>query len=170
VIIREERAADWPQIFPFFHGIVEDGETYAYPGGLDSAEAERLWTGQGRVVVAVDGDTVLGTATMGPNRPGRGSHVATGSFMVDPAAAGRGVGRALGTHLIEWAVAEGFSAIQFNAVVETNASAVHLWQSLGFRIVGTVPKAFDSRRHGRVGLHVMWRPLSPRSEERRRAL
>ncbi|HEY0373201.1 MAG TPA: GNAT family N-acetyltransferase [Amnibacterium sp.] len=170
MIIREERADDWPQIFPFFRDIVEGGETYAYPDGLSSADAERLWTGQGRVVVAVDGDTVLGTATMGPNRPGRGSHVATGSFMVDPAAAGRGVGRALGTHLIEWATRQGFAAIQFNAVVETNAAAVHLWQSLGFRVVGTVPKAFHSRRHGLVGLHVMWRPLSPVPEERRLAL
>lgn len=169
-MIREERPADWPQIFPFFRDIVEDGETYAYPPALDSAEAERLWTGQGRVVVAIEGDTVLGTATMGPNRPGRGAHVATGSFMVDPASAGRGVGRALGAHLIEWAAGEGFSAIQFNAVVETNGPAVRLWLSLGFRIVGTVPRAFDSRRHGLVGLHVMWRPLSPGSGERRRAL
>jgi L-amino acid N-acyltransferase YncA len=170
VIIREAQAEDWPQIFPFFRDIVEDGETYAYPSGLSSDEAERLWTGQGRVVVALDGDAVLGTATMGPNRPGRGAHVATGSFMVDPAAAGRGVGRALGTHLIDWATAGGFAAIQFNAVVETNAPAVRLWQSLGFRVIGTVPKAFDSRRHGLVGLHVMWRPLSPGDEERRLAL
>jgi L-amino acid N-acyltransferase YncA len=170
VIIREERATDWPQIFPFFHRIVEDGETYAYPPDLDSAGAERLWTGQGRVVVAVEGDRVLGTATMGPNRPGRGSHVATGSFMVDPDAAGQGVGKALGRHLVEWVTRERFSAIQFNAVVETNAPAVRLWQSLGFRIIGTVPKAFDSRRHGLVGLHVMWRPLSPAGDERRLAL
>jgi L-amino acid N-acyltransferase YncA len=170
VIIREERPEDWAQIFSFFSDIVEDGETYAYPSGLSSDEAERLWTGQGRVVVAVDEHTVLGTATMGPNRPGRGSHVATGSFMVAPAAAGRGVGRALGTHLIQWAAAEGFAAIQFNAVVESNAAAVHLWQSLGFRVIGTVPKAFDSRRHGRVGLHVMWRPIAPEEPGRRRAL
>ena len=79
-------------------------------------------------------------------------------------------GRALGAHLIEWAAAAGFEAIQFNAVVETNGPAVRLWLSLGFRIVGTVPRAFDSRRHGLVGLHVMWRPLSPGSGERRRAL
>jgi L-amino acid N-acyltransferase YncA len=170
VIIREERPDDWPRIFPFFRDIVEDGETYAYPEGLTSDEAERLWTGQGRVVVALDDEHVLGTATMGPNRPGRGAHVATGSFMVDPAAAGRGVGRALGTHMIEWATAEGFAAIQFNAVVETNAAAVHLWRSLGFRVLGTVPKAFDSRRHGRVGLHVMWRALPPSGPDRRLAL
>jgi L-amino acid N-acyltransferase YncA len=170
VIIREERAEDWQRIAPFFRAIVEDGETYAYPDGLSDAEAERVWTGQGRVVVAVDGDRVLGTATMGPNRPGRGSHVATGSFMVDPAAADRGVGRALGRHLIEWATVQGYRAIQFNAVVETNTRAVRLWESLGFRIVGTVPRAFRSRRHGEVGLHVMWLPLEGRDPGRNRAL
>jgi L-amino acid N-acyltransferase YncA len=171
VIIRELQAGDWPRIAPFFRAIVEDGETYAYPEGLSDDQAEQVWTNQGRVVVAVDGDRVLGTATMGPNRPGRGSHVATGSFMVDPAAAGRGVGRALGRHLLDWAAAEGFEAVQFNAVVATNEPAVRLWQSLGFRIVGTVPKAFRSRRHGLVSLFVMWQPLQAGDEEgRRRAL
>ncbi len=46
-----------------------------------------------------------------------------------------------------------------NAVVETNATALRLWHSLGFEIVGTVPQAFDHRAHGLVGLHVMHRFL-----------
>jgi GNAT superfamily N-acetyltransferase len=96
---------------------------------------------------------------MGPNRPGRGAHIATGSFMVDPAFAGRGVGRALGGYLIEWARQNGYHGIQFNAVVETNGAAVHLWQSLGFKIMTTVPEAFDHPTNGRVGLHVMYLKL-----------
>ncbi len=50
--------------------------------------------------------------------------------------------------------------MQFNAVVETNSAAVALWQSLGFEILATVPEAFDSARHGLVGLHVMHRRLA----------
>jgi GNAT superfamily N-acetyltransferase len=114
----------------------------------------------GITVVAVDEDgEVLGSAKSGPNRPGRGSHVATASFMVDPSHAGRGVGRALGEYVLEWARAQGYRSMQFNAVVETNRSAVALWQALGFEIIGTVPEAFDHPRHGLVGLHVMYRRL-----------
>ena len=79
--------------------------------------------------------------------------------MVNPAASGRGVGRALGEDMIAWAARSGFRAIQFNAVVETNERAVALWRSLGFEIAGTVPEAFHHPERGYVGLHVMHRRL-----------
>ena len=161
VEIRDATPEDWPKIYPFWSGIVAAGETYAYPEGLSADEAEPLWMERppGLTVVAVDSDEVLGSAKMGPNRPGRGAHVATGSFMVDPAHAGRGIGRALGAYVVEWARRNGYAGIQFNAVVETNAAAVHLWQALGFQILTTVPEAFDHRTNGRVGLHIMYRKL-----------
>jgi hypothetical protein len=49
--------------------------------------------------------------------------------------------------------------MQFNAVVETNTSAVALWRALGFDILATVPESFDHPEHGLVGLHVMYRKL-----------
>ncbi len=149
--------ADWPQVWPFFADVVAAGETYAYPLDLTSEQARDLWTmtAPGQTVVLEEGGRILGSATMGPNRPGRGSHVGTASFMVAEHARGRGVGRRLGEYVVQWHRDAGFRAIQFNAVVETNTAAVALWQSLGFTIVGTVPDAFDSRAHGLVGLHVM---------------
>jgi len=157
VIVRVAQESDWAQIYPFFATIVAAGETYAYPEDPDSEQARSLWMARppGRTVAAVEDGTVLGSATMGPNRPGRGAHVATASFMVDPARQARGVGRALGEHVVEWARDAGYRAIQFNAVVETNHAAVRLWQSLGFAILATVPEAFDHPRQGYVGLHVM---------------
>ncbi|WP_067496827.1 GNAT family N-acetyltransferase [Actinoplanes sp. TFC3] len=159
--IREATEQDWPAIYPFWSAIVEAGETYAYPLGASSEDARGWWMEPepGHVVVAVDGDAVLGSAKMGPNRPGRGSHIATGSFMVDPAVHGRGVGRALGGYVIDWARREGYRGIQFNAVVESNAAAVHLWKSLGFAVMTTIPEAFDSASEGLVGLHVMYQKL-----------
>lgn len=161
MIIRAAHDDDWPLIYPFFSATVAAGETYAYPEGLSLEAARPLWMERppGRTVVAVEGDAVVGSAKMGPNRPGRGSHVATASFMVDPDRRGHGVGRLLGQSVIDWAAGAGYHSIQFNAVVETNEAAVHLWQSLGFRIIGTVPEAFDHARVGLVGLHVMLLPL-----------
>jgi len=163
VIIREITDADWSAFHPTFREVVEAGETYAYPPGLSSEEAKALWVepGPGVTVVAVDPKSgeVLGSAKAGPNRPGRGSHVATASFMVSSAARGRGVGRALGEWVLAWAREQGYAAMQFNAVVETNTAAVALWQDLGFTVIGTVPEAFESAAHGRVGLHVMHRYL-----------
>lgn len=161
MLIRPAEHADWPHIWPFFQRIVLDGETYAYPEDLTETTAEPYWMAEppGRTVVAEDGDTILGTATMGPNRPGRGAHVATASFMVDPANQGKGVGRALGEHVLRWARESGYHAIQFNAVVQTNVAAVTLWRSLGFEILATVPEAFNHPKHGLTGLHVMYQLL-----------
>lgn len=155
-------ARHWPAIWPFYREIVEAGETYAYDPELTPDQARALWIldPPGHTVVAVDeGGTVLGSAHMEANRGGRGAHVATASFMVDPKRSGRGVGRALGLYALDWARARGFRSMQFNAVVETNVRAVSLWRSLGFEIIGTVPEAFDHPTHGYVGLHVMHRFL-----------
>lgn len=160
--VRPAADADWPAIWPIIEAVVADGETYAYPLDLTRDSAHGLWMEQapGQTVVAVDdADRVLGSAKAGPNRPGRGAHVGTASFMVVPQARGRGIGRALAEHVLAWLSGQGYRSVQFNAVVETNRDAVGLWQALGFRVVGTVPEAFDSRRHGLVGLHVMHRTL-----------
>ncbi len=162
MIIRVATDGDWPAIQPFFTAIVDAGETYAYPPGLTSDDARALWMERapGQVLVAVaDAGGVRGSAKMGPNRPGRGAHIATASFMVDPAAGGQGIGRMLGERAVAWARDAGYHGMQFNAVVETNTAAVRLWQGLGFEILATVPRAFDHVRHGYVGLHVMYRAL-----------
>ena len=159
--IREATEADWPHIYPFYKRIADAGRTYALPPGETPEEARSYWLERapGRTVVATIDGLIVGSAKMGPNRPGRGSHVATASFMVDPDRQGEGIGYALGRHVVDWARESNYRAIQFNAVVETNEGAVRLWQRLGFRIIGTVPEAFDDAEHGPVGLHVMYLPL-----------
>ncbi|WP_433385189.1 N-acetyltransferase family protein [Micromonospora sp. KLBMP9576] len=156
--IREFHEADWAQVWPIVREVVRARETFTYDPELTAEQAYDMWVeaAPGRTVVAVDGDRVLGTAKMGTNRPGPGSHVATASFMVARAARGRGVGTALCRHALDWARARGYAGMQFNAVVETNTSAVELYRREGFAVVGTVPGAFTHPALGRVGLHVMY--------------
>jgi GNAT superfamily N-acetyltransferase len=161
VQIREYTDDDWSSVWPIIQDVMSAGETYAYDPEWSSEQAREVWVEAppGQTVVACDGPRVLGTAKMGPNRPGPGSHVATASFMVAADARGRGVGRALGEYVLSWASAHGYAAMQFNAVVESNHAAVRLWQELGFQIIGTVPEAFAHPTLGRVGLHIMHRRL-----------
>ncbi|WP_422742768.1 GNAT family N-acetyltransferase [Micromonospora sp. WMMD754] len=160
--IRPATAADWPLIWPFLREIVAAGETYTWPRDVTEEQARALWMAAppGRTVVAVDPDgTVLGSAKLGPNQAGPGDHVANAGFMVAPAAAGRGVGRALAAHVLAAARADGYRAMQFNAVVANNTRAVRLWRSLGFAVVGRVPEGFRHPAHGYVDLLVMYRRL-----------
>lgn len=163
--IREATEADWPAIWSIVEAIVRAGETFTYPRDLTEPGGRALWVQPppGVTLVAVEADRVLGTAKTGPNHLGPGSHVATASFMVAPEARGQGVGGALGKAVIERAEAEGYRAMQFNAVVEANRSAVRLWQALGFEIIGTAPEAFDHPTEGLVGLHIMHRRLESQS-------
>lgn len=156
--IREFRAEDWPQVWAIMREVLAEGDTYAYDPAMTEDDARAMWVERppGRTVIATDGEGILGTAKMGPNRPGPGSHVSTASFMVAANARGRGAGRALCTDALAWARAAGFAGMQFNAVAETNVGAVALYEHLGFTIIGTVPGAFEHPAQGRVGLHVMY--------------
>ena len=114
----------------------------------------------GRTVVAVDADGDHPRHGQDEPQPGGpGSHIASASFMVDPDHAGRGVGRALGEHVLAQARDDGYRAMQFNAVVETNTRAVALWRSLGFEVLATSRRASDHPAKGFVGLHIMYRRL-----------
>jgi L-amino acid N-acyltransferase YncA len=157
VQIREARAEDWPAIWPFLRDIVAAGETYTLDRDITEDFARQVWMLEppNRTVVAVDDGVVLGSAKMNRNHMGPAAHIASASFMVDAAHSGRGVGRALGEYVIDWAREAGYRAIQFNAVVETNTRAVALWKSLGFEIIGTLPEGYRHPEKGYVGLHIM---------------
>ena len=158
--IRDARPEDWMEIWPFFRRIVAAGDTYTWPRDMGEQDARAAWfPSPGRTVVATVAGTVVGTAKTQPNYAGPGAHVANASFMVDPGYGGRGVGRALGEQVLAQARADGYRAMQFNAVVASNAAAVRLWSSLGFTVVGAVPAAFDHPTLGPVPLLIMHRPL-----------
>ena len=163
MLIRNAVHDDWPHMWRFMQPIVKAGETFTWDPDISEEDARAMWLhepGTGRTLVAIDGDgAIVGTAEIHRNQAGPGSHVANAGFMVDPAHEGRGVGRALVNRVLEAARVDGYRAMQFNAVVETNTHAVALWQSIGFEIMATIPEAFLHPLKGYVGLHVMYRRL-----------
>jgi L-amino acid N-acyltransferase YncA len=162
MVIREAAPADWPAMWSFMEGIVRAGETFSWDRGTTESQARQMWfpDSPGRTFVAVDtGGAVVGSANSVRNHGGGASHISSASFMVDPAHSGKGVGRALAEHVLEQARHDGFRAMQFNAVVETNIRAVSLWRALGFEIMATLPEGFRHPTHGYVGLHIMYRRL-----------
>ncbi|MFC7860018.1 GNAT family N-acetyltransferase [Arthrobacter koreensis] len=162
ICIREAEEGDWPGIWTVMEPIVRDGGTYCWNRDLTEEEARAVWLEPrpAHIFVAEEAGQVLGTAQLHPNRAGAGSHVANASFMTAGWASGRGIARALAAHVLEQAEAQGYRAMQFNAVVQTNTRAVALWQSLGFGILATVPEAFAHPIHGFTGLHIMHKHLA----------
>jgi L-amino acid N-acyltransferase YncA len=161
IAVRPTAQHDWDRVFEIFRAVVAEGETYAYRENLTSDAARSLWIEgpPGETVAALRDGVIQGTAKFGPNRPARGSHVSTASFMVSAEARGSGVGRAMCEYVIARARVPGDAAMQFNAVVSTNIHAIELYRKLGFVTIGTVPETFDHATLGRVGLDIMYLPL-----------
>lgn len=146
-------------IWQIFHAVIQSGDAYVFPENTSRHEALAYWFAPGHhAYVAVDSaGKVLGSYILKPNQPGRGSHVANGSYMTAPEARGQGVGALMAEHSIAEAGRLGFRAIQFNIVVSTNEAAVRLWLRHGFQVVGTLPQAFHHARLGFVDAYIMHR-------------
>jgi L-amino acid N-acyltransferase YncA len=158
--IRAATEADHDAIWKIFHEIVAAGDTYAFEPKMSREEALAYWfRSDTRTYVAENHERVVGTYILRPSQLGRGSHVANAAFMVASDTQGRGVGRVMAEHCLSEARRLGFRAMQFNFVVSTNTSAIHLWKRLGFEIVGTLPGAYRHPQRGYVGVYVMYRSL-----------
>ena len=160
LVIREIGADEFVRVWPFFQTIIAAGDTYTYPLDMSLEQARTIWTTPpARCFVAERDGQVLGCYRLAPNQMGPGNHVANGSYMVAPQARGQGIASTLCEHSLEQARQAGFTAMQFNAVVASNTTAVRLWQRYGFRIVGQVPGAFRHAQLGPTDLYVMHRAL-----------
>lgn len=160
LVIRAARDADRDEVWKIFHATIAPGDAFVYDPNTPREEAEAYWFAKGtRTYVAEREGKIVGSYILRANRPGLGDHVSNAGFMVAPEGRGLGIGRAMGEHALAEARRLGYRAMQFNFVISTNESAVHLWQQLGFEIVGTLPGAFRHARKGFVDAYVMFRSL-----------
>ena len=158
--IREATEHDWDSIWPIFQSIVSAGDTYAYDRNTSKEQAKKIWLSNPRktCVVEID-DDIVGTYYLTTNQAGPGSHVCNCGYMVSPMARGNGLATAMCVHSQSMALELGYKAMQFNFVASSNDGAVRLWNKLGFRIVGRLPKAFDHPTQGYVDALVMFKWL-----------
>ena len=160
MIIRPALLQDVPSISSIILPVFQEGATYAVNPNISAAEAWEYWSGAGRdVFIAEDDGAILGTYYLKANQAGRGSHVCNCGYITGAQATGKGIARAMCHHSLTTARDRGYLAMQFNFVVSTNDRAIALWKSLGFMIVGRLPRAFAHPTAGFVDAYIMWREI-----------
>jgi len=158
--IRPAEEADRDAIWAFLKPVILAGEVFALPTGMDREAALQYWFTAGNWVhvVLVDGQ-MLGSYYLRANQQGGGSHVANCGYLTAISARGRGIAAAMCAHSLELGKSLGFRAMQFNFVVSSNTSAVHVWEKCGFKTLARLPDAFLHPSLGYVDALVMWREL-----------
>ncbi|AVR97039.1 GNAT family N-acetyltransferase [Pseudoduganella armeniaca] len=157
--LRTATPMDAPAMLALLRSVTTEGDTLPFHDDVGADFIDGQWLGAAGCVLACQGDSLLGMYRYGANMPGRGSHVATATFLVAHAARGCGLGRMLLAHCLDTARAAGFCAMQFNQVVATNHAALALYRSVGFRRVGRIPGAFAHPQQGYVAAYVMYLDL-----------
>lgn len=158
--IRPATADDADTVWTILRPAVEAGDTFcADPkGGRDGALAY-FWPDTAQVWMAEADGAAIGCYYLRPNQTGNGAHVCNAGYCTTPEARGRGVARAMLEHSLQTARAQGFRAMQYNFVVETNRRAIDTWTRAGFETVGRLPGAFRHPERGYVDALVMYKSL-----------
>ena len=145
MIIREFTAADLTDMIRIWNSIVDDGEAFPQEEMLSINTAAVFFSTQSFTAVAESDGKIVGLYILHPNNIGRCGHIANASYAVDRAHRGKHIGEQLVSHCLHKCKELGFSILQFNAVVATNYSALHLYQKLGFRQLGVIPHGFRQK-------------------------
>jgi RimJ/RimL family protein N-acetyltransferase len=160
--IRTLEENDWPNVWRMMEPIIRCGETYPYAMDMTIAGARHMWleVTDAAYVAEDESGAIIGTYYIKPNQPALGAHVANCGYMVAEKARGQGVATRMCEHSQAEAVRLGYRAMQFNLVVKTNSASVHLWQKMGFNIVGTLPNAFHRAGCAYVDAYIMYKVLA----------
>lgn len=152
MIVREYREKDLDAMIGIWNEVVEEGVAFPQEDMLDAESGRAFFAEQSYCGVAVDeegsgaaGDAdgeIVGLYILHPNNVGRCGHICNASYAVRSSRRGEHIGEMLVKDCLENAARLGFGVLQFNAVVESNVHARHLYERLGFVQLGTIPDGF----------------------------
>lgn len=158
--IRKATGADYDKVWEIFSAVIRTGDTYVFDPETPRSDLAKHWFAKSMTTfVAEEDGEIRGTYIIKPNQMDLGSHIANCSYMVKPNQQGKGIGRQMCEHSIDFARASGYRGMQFNIVVSTNEGAIELWKKLGFEVIGTTPGGFRHAALGYVDCHIMYKKL-----------
>lgn len=140
--IRKYNEADLPAMIRIWNQVVEEGAAFPQEECLDEESGTEFFAVQSYCGVAEEQGAIVGLYILHPNYAGRLGSISNASYAVDPACRGKHIGEKLVLDCLAQAKHLGFTILQFNAVVENNIHARHLYERLGFIQIGTLPRAF----------------------------
>jgi GNAT superfamily N-acetyltransferase len=159
-MIKEMQESDFKAFWPIFSDIVDAQETYNFAADINERDAYNLWcVGPSKSYIFEQNNQILGSYYIKANALGPGDHVCNCGYMVAKHARGQGIARKMCEHSQLEAIKMGFKAMQFNSVVSTNATAILLWQKLGYKTIGILPKAYRHKKQGFVDSLIMYKEL-----------
>ncbi len=141
-MVRQYTDSDLDEMIRIWNEVVEQGVAFPQEEYLDRDTGAEFFASQTYTAVAEADGKVVGLYILHPNNIGRCGHICNASFAVSSELRGQHFGEKLVLDCLEKAREYGFDIMQFNAVVESNIHARHLYERVGFRMLGTVPGGF----------------------------
>lgn len=143
IVIRAYQQSDLQSMIAIWNEVVEEGIAFPQEEMLDEQSGQAFFASQTYCGVAEDENhAVLGLYILHPNNVGRCGHICNASYAVSKSFRGLHIGEKLVKDCLIQAKREGYGVLQFNAVVETNTHARHLYERLGFVQLGVIPNGF----------------------------
>lgn len=152
MVIRAFNEKDLPQMLSVWNEIVSEGVAFPQEDELDLDTGLEFFSSQTYTAVADIDGKIAGLYILHPNNVGRCGHICNASYAVKSSMRGQHIGKALVLDSINQGREHGFKILQFNAVVESNANARHLYESLGFKQLGTIPNGFRLKNGSYVNI------------------
>lgn len=141
-MIRQFKDSDLGQMINIWNEVVEEGVAFPQEEFLTAETGKEFFESQTYTAVAEEEGKVYGLYILHPNNVGRCGHICNASYAVAGKSRGLHIGEKLVNDCLEQAKIHGYKVLQFNAVVESNIHARHLYERLGFKQVGTIPDGF----------------------------
>ena len=143
MLIRKYNDSDLDKMIAIWNEVVEDGVAFPQENLLTLESGREFFGSQTYAAVAEDeNEGVVGLYILHPNNIGRCGHICNASYAVSSKCRGLHIGEKLVLDCIEQGRLHGFKVLQFNAVVESNIHARHLYERVGFKQLGTIPGGF----------------------------